>query len=156
MRFFFKVAPICLTVIFIASCGKRTPTEFEVAESAVGRHDLAALRVAVIANPSIVTQGSGFDGGTLLRQALVNQPSFECAEFLLTHGANPNQPDVTGEYPIHVICRYNGNIKCLNLLLDNGADPSINWKGGMTSVQLARQWNFEEAALILEAAIAKP
>ena len=119
-------------------------------------HDLSSLRDAFAADSTIVDQGSGFDGGTLLHHALVNKPSFECAEFLLAHGADPNKPDVTGEYPIHVICRFNGDIKCLKLLLDNGADPSTKWKDGSTPAQLARKWNFEAAALMLEAASTTP
>jgi ankyrin repeat protein len=153
---FLKVASICVAVIFGASCGKRAPTPFEVAESAVHRRDLPSLQAVVAADPFVVTQGSGFDGATLLHKALVNRPSFECAEFLLTHGANPNQPDITGEYPIHVICRSNGDIDCLKLLLEHGADPSIKWKNGMSPVQLAREWSHDETALVLEAAIAKP
>lgn len=156
MNLLLNVVVTCIVSILVTSCAKSKSNGFQVAAEAVGRHDLAALRVAVATDPALVTQGSGFDGGTLLHDALVNRPSFECAEFLLAHGADPNQPDVTGEYPIHVICRFNGDIKCLKLLLANGADPSSKWKGRMTPAQLARSWHFEDAASILEAATTKP
>lgn len=156
MNLLLKAVASSIVSILVTSCTKGKPNGFAAAEGAVIRHDLAALRVAVVADPKIVTQGSGFDGGTLLHNALVNRPSFECAELLLAHGADPNQPDVTGEYPIHAICRFNGDTKCLKLLLDNGADPNFKWKGRMTSAQLARSWRFEEAASMLEAATTKP
>ena len=150
------VAASLLIGVAFTSCSRDKPTNFEAAESAVIRHDLSALKIVVAADPSIVTQGSGFDGGTLLHKALVNIPSYECAEFLLASGADPDQADVTGEYPIHVICRFNGDVRCLKLLLDSGADPSTKWRGGMTPAQLARKWNFEEAASILDAATTNP
>lgn len=125
-----------------------------MAQQAVVNHDVAALRAIVAGDSGLVSQGSGFDGSTLLHAALVNTPSFECAELLLSKGADAIKPDVTGEYPIHVICRFNGNEQCLELLLKHGAEPTVRWRGRQTPVELAQEHGYTGAVEILRKALA--
>lgn len=153
MQRVFPIVIATLGLLALSSCSKQSA--FDVAQKAVINHDVVALQASLARNGGVVSQGSGFDGSTLLHAALVNTPSFECAELLLKNGADANKPDVTGEYPIHVLCRFNGNEQCLDLLLKHGADPTIRWRGQQTPIELAQEHGYTGAVEILRKAIAK-
>ena len=49
---------------------------------------------------------------------------YNCAEFLLQHGADPNTPNINQVTPLSLACQH-GDDKCMNLLLKHGADTNI-------------------------------
>jgi ankyrin repeat protein len=155
VRRFISVVLTCIGLLAAVSCAPKT-RPFDAAHLAAREHDISTLRSIVATNPAVLMGGSGFDGSTLLHAALVNgSPCVECVEFLLKAGADANKPDRTGQYPIHVVCRYNGNVECLNLLLEYGADPSVPWGGRQTPIELAQEHGFTGAVEVLKAAIQK-
>ena len=46
----------------------------------------------------------------------------KCSELLLKSGADPDMPRDDGQTPLHLAAHY-GNIRSMNLFLDNGAQP---------------------------------
>lgn len=79
----------------------------------------------------------------------------EITGLLLNHGARVNAKDMHGRAPIHRICSnsrasdsYRG-MRCLKMLLKNGADP---WKPdfyGFSAFDLAQKWNADQYTRIL-------
>ena len=64
---------------------------------------------------------------------------YEILKLLIEHGADVNMPDDSGERPLYILCEYEAYtcddkldtdnwLKCVKLLLDNGADPTIEDK----------------------------
>lgn len=150
MKITHQVGVLLLGLMTLSGCSKQTP--FDQAQVATIDHDVVELERLIDLNPSVISEGSGFDGSTLLHAALVNSPSFECAKLLIEKGADVNKSDVTGEYPIHIICRFNGNTNCLALLLSHGADPTVKWRKKKTPIELAQERGYTEAIEMLKKA----
>lgn len=69
---------------------------------------------------------------TLLHMA-ANVGAFECLQYLLKRGAEPNLPDRQGITPLQVASR-NGFVRCIIKLLENGADIGLKNNEGMTAI----------------------
>jgi ankyrin repeat protein len=59
---------------------------------------------------------------------------------LLKHGAPVNARQQHGWTPLHAAAQ-NGNLEIIEILLQNGADPSIKNEEGVTALDLARKQN---------------
>lgn len=59
------------------------------------------------------------------------QRTYEMTKVLLEYGANPNQRDVRGDFPVHQAVHW-GMTDVLELLLQNGASPNVQDVDGRT------------------------
>lgn len=124
----------------------------------------AARNGRVQAMASLVKHGAQVNSnpyrGTSLLWAIY-QDRFEAASWLLDHGADPDlRHDFGGTdhgqsaVALHLAAQY-GAVRCLNLLLDRGADATIrDGAHGGTPLNWAEHVGSEEAASILRARLA--
>jgi len=86
------------------------------------------------ATPLQVCADQGFDGLALM---------------LLGRGAPIDAMDGNGNTPLIDACM-NGKVRVVAVLLQNGADPRLKNKFGMTAASLAKQWGHDEIVYLLE------
>ena len=69
---------------------------------------------------------------------------------LLEQGADINKAKNDGSTPLNV-ASYKGHVDVVRMLLEQGADIHLSWRG-QTPLQTARQWSHTEIARLLELA----
>lgn len=86
---------------------------------------------------------------------LSHAPAIECLDMLLAAGA---QTDTRDEYGMTaaMVAACKGYPRCLQKLINSGADVSLASNGGETALDLARRWNRYHCIRILEAALPAP
>lgn len=85
--------------------------------------------------PLMFAAGSGFDS---------------IVEALLGNGASPDErPEDADGWPAIIAASYNGHAKVVELLLDKGADPSVQDKNGNTALMWAERQGHAEIVEIL-------
>lgn len=90
-------------------------------------------------------------GHTPLMTAVASE-ALETIDFLLDHGADVNEMTSNGTALIMGI--YTDKVDAVRALLDRGADPELGTDSG-TPLEIARQYEKDEIAAMLEDAIAK-
>jgi len=134
--------------LLVGACS-RTPSPYEQAHRAVVRRNTALVAEILASHPDVVHEVSGFDGATLLHDALVNVPSLDIATVLINAGADVNRADVTGSHPIHTLCHFTGDLQCLELLIQRGADPEARDGRQETALQITTRGGHQEAVTFL-------
>jgi len=82
----------------------------------------------------------------------IGNDHYPVVEILLANGAEVNQPDLHGNYPLHDAVVRPDNERIIELLLANGADPRRRTTEGLTAAQLAHQVGLEEYVTLLREA----
>ena len=72
----------------------------------------------------------------------------KCVELLLGANAAVNQPDSSGDTPLHSAAR-TGQVACVELLLRANADVNLTDKNGCTPLSIAVQENQNNCAELL-------
>ncbi len=81
----------------------------------------------------------------LQRAALMGDA--ETISVILQAGANPNESDRWGHTPLHsAVCRQKDRESVVRLLLEAGADPTLENFRGVSPIELARDHDFERLA----------
>ena len=97
--------------------------------------------------PVDIVDGAG--GLTALQCAAMNNRTDVMHE-LLQRGADVNKRDrYDGLTALHYSAMYN-NIDAIRLLLENGASTTIKDNEGRTPIDVAREYNHQEAVLLLQ------
>lgn len=86
-------------------------------------------------------------GRTLLNWA-THQQDIEMAQFLLSHGADPNMQRFDGYTPFHSAC-LTGNIEMVQLLFNHGADVHTRTTDGYTPLHCAAHRGHTQVAQLL-------
>jgi ankyrin repeat protein len=139
-----------LLLVVSVGCGHQE-TDYEKAARAIYNRDTNLLGQIVATNQSVLSETSGFDGATLLHDALVNTPTIDCARILISSGIDINKPDVTGKTPLHLLCEYSANVDAIRLLLTYAMNVNARDKSGKTALFYAKNnAQAKEAVLLLE------
>lgn len=72
----------------------------------------------------------------------------EIAGLLIKEGANIDQPDIYGNYPVHYAAE-RGNINIMRVLVDNGADLNVKTKEGRSPLNIAEEAGYADLADLL-------
>ena len=91
---------------------------------------------------------STYDGKSALIWASIND-QIAVMEYLLKHGADVN---ATTKYHNETALMYatvKGHVRAVNLLLENNADTKMKNKEGKTALDMAKQFNRKELALMI-------
>ncbi|WP_431113149.1 ankyrin repeat domain-containing protein [Variovorax paradoxus] len=96
----------------------------------------------------LVGAGARADGRALV--AAVSAEQLESARLLIALGAPVNEQSTAGLTALHCAA-YSGNIEMVELLLAQGADPSIIDQEGKTPAQIAEEEYWEELVAVLSA-----
>jgi ankyrin repeat protein len=128
---------LLLVLPCIFGCGHQK-TAFEKASGAIYNGDSNLLQQIVITNKSVLAQVSGFDGSTLLHEAVVNTPRLECAWILISSGIDVNKADITGKSPLQLLCECSASPDAIQLLLTNGVTVNYKDKAGRTALDYAK------------------
>ena len=113
-------------------------TEGSDLQSACRLADLKAIERALDERPERVNEVDKGTGWAPLYSAVICR-HFRVVTILLERGAEPNQPTIVGEYPIHQAAETN-QVAILELLLKKGADVDVQqtcnsllrWRNGPT------------------------
>jgi ankyrin repeat protein len=95
----------------------------------------------------LVSAGASADAKALV--AAVQAEQLESTRLLIAFGAPVNEQSGAGFTGLHCAA-YNGNTDILELLLAQGADPSIIDQDGKTAAQIAEEESWEELVAILK------
>ncbi|XP_053678551.1 transient receptor potential channel pyrexia [Anopheles nili] len=91
---------------------------------------------------------AGIEKHSALHYAVMRN-SKRCVEYLLTHGANPNTPQVYTQTPLHVAAAL-GYTECTELLLAHGADARSQYgQKKITALHLAASENYLDCVRLL-------
>ena len=82
------------------------------------------------------------NGTTALCDAVFYE-HYQCVDHLLGFGANLDIPDENGDTPLHLACQLKNDV-FVRLLLNNGADPNIRNKMGITPMHKLLLHRFDE------------
>jgi ankyrin repeat protein len=118
-----------------------------------GVNDVDRLRAILAADPTM-TDTYSTDGWTPLHLAAFFG-SFEAAEVLLSHGADPRRiaRNVMANTPLHAALAAK-RLALVELLLDHGADPALEC-AGYTPLAIAEAGEFDAAAQLVRRALAQ-
>jgi type 1 glutamine amidotransferase len=103
-------------------------------DEAIARGDLADVKLHVASDPTRLHHGKD-EALTPLHQAILRN-RVEIAVWLLTAGADPNQPDRSQRTPLHLAVE-RGNVALVEALLARKAQPNERDKGGWTPLHHA-------------------
>lgn len=142
---------LCLTLA-TSGCGLLFPShhrteDYKPVFAAASAGDLAALRQAVDADPSLV-KATEWGKATLLHDA-VQHDQLEAAAYLLSQGADVNALTDDRLTPLHMAAQ-NGDVPDIELLLAHHATINPVDAKGWTPLDRAVKWHHAEAADILE------
>lgn len=89
----------------------------------------------------------GNDGWSLLHWT-AQKGHYGASQWLLNQGLNPNWTNVYGSVALHSAV-YSGRLEIVELILDNGGDPSVQDEEGMTPLDLALELRHNVIAAFL-------